>query len=451
MVEAEYAVIGTILVDNKFMPDADSVIKPEYFENPMLKEIYRLMLTAYGNKENIGVPVIIENLKSDFKYEDIDNTIRECLVKDDILSFKENLKVIRQSYQYRRLSMVIMSQNPKYNTVTEDIANLIGELESIGGCEQGNKVLSLSEITKEYKGEYFRKREQPQLHFPFAALDDKVNGLEGGDLIVIGARPAVGKSALVAQLALNFTKNNDKRVGFYSLEMKRKQLYERFSALSSGLTMDKIRTAEQFENIEEKQLFDDGNSFLEKKTTLFISEGAKTVSQIRRESQHMEYDLIIIDYLQLLIPESNYRGNRYAEVGEISHSLKALAMDFDIPVIALSQLNRVSTAAKDSKPSMAEMRESGDIEQDASIIILLWNKNDEGTLKGCKVEKNRQGKFGELELKYNGAYMMFSDTNGYTPTGKDDFAPIENIGNVGNVGNVGDVGDVGDDDLMPWD
>ena len=106
MVEAEYAVIGTILVDNKFMPDADSVIKPEYFENPMLKEIYRLMLAAYGNKENIGVPVIIENLKSDFKYEDIDNTIRECLVKDDILSFKENLKVIRQSYQYPTVSSI---------------------------------------------------------------------------------------------------------------------------------------------------------------------------------------------------------------------------------------------------------------------------------------------------------------------------------------------------------
>ena len=185
--------------------------------------------------------------------------------------------------------------------------------------------------------------------------------------------------------------------------------------------MDKIRSAEQFENEEEKKLFDDGNSFLEEKTTLFISDGPRTVSQIRHESQHMEYDLIIIDYLQLLIPESSYRGNRYAEVGEISHGLKALAMDFNIPIIALSQLNRVSASQgkEDKAPTMSEMRESGDIEQDASIILLLWNKTEDGTLKGCKVAKNRQGKFGELELKYNGALMSFSDMSGYTPTGND--------------------------------
>lgn len=436
MVEAEFAVIGTLLTYDERLSDADAILKPEMFENVMLKEIYRLVLRNYNNGKTIGIPAIMENLKDNFSETETDACIRKCFDYVDAIGLEENAKVVRQSYQYRRLMAVLNNKKATFGTVTEDISVLIGELESISECENNDGVKSLSEITKECKGNYFKKKETPMMHFPFKALDDKVQGLEGGDLIVIGARPAVGKSAFVAQLALNFVKDG-KRVGFYSLEMKQKQLYERFSALSSGLTMDKIRTAEQFESTEEQQLFDDGNSFLEQKTTLFISNGARTVSQIRNESKRMEYDLIIIDYLQLLIPESSYRGNRYAEVGEISHALKALAMDFNIPVIALSQLNRVSaTQGKDNKPpTMAEMRESGDIEQDASIILLLWNKTEDGTLKGCKVEKNRQGKFGELELKYNGALMSFSDMSGYTPTGNDN-----------KFTNGIDVFDV-----MPWD
>ena len=436
MVDAEYAVIGTLLLSDDMLGGADVSLKPEMFENVMLKEVYRLLISSYDNGRNIGIPVITENLKDNFSEIEIDAGLRKCLDYADTVRFSENVLAVKQSYQYRRLMAVMKGRKPTFGTITEDISGLIGELEAISECEDNNGVKSLSEIAKECKGNYFKKRETPMMHFPFKALDDKVQGLEGGDLIVIGARPAVGKSAFVAQLALNFVKDG-KRVGFYSLEMKQKQLYERFSALSSGLTMDKIRTAEQFESEQERQLFDDGNSFLEQKTTLFISNGARTVSQIRHESKHMQYDLLIIDYLQLLIPESNYRGNRYAEVGEISHALKALAMDFNIPVIALSQLNRVSaTQGKDNRPpTMAEMRESGDIEQDASIILLLWNKTDDGTLKGCKVEKNRQGKFGELELKYNGALMSFSDMSGYTPTGNDN--QFQN--------------DVDVYDVMPWD
>ena len=435
MVDAEYAVIGTLLTYEDMIAQTDQ-LKPEMFENAMLKETYRLMISAYDNGTGSGQLSITENLKSYFSEKEIDKVMRKCIDLADTLRFSDNIRVVKQSYKLRRFAAVVKDQNPTFGTVTEDISKLISELEAISEGENRKQIVSLSDIAKQYKSTYFCKKETPMMHFPFKALDDKVQGLEGGDLIVIGARPGVGKSAFVAQLALNFVKDG-KRVGFYSLEMKQKQLYERFSALSSGLTMDKIRTAEQFESEQERQLFDDGNSFLEQKTTLFISNGARTVSQIRHESKHMQYDLLIIDYLQLLIPESSYRGNRYAEVGEISHALKALAMDFNIPVIALSQLNRVSaTQGKDNRPpTMAEMRESGDIEQDASIILLLWNKTDDGTLKGCKVEKNRQGKFGELELKYNGALMSFSDMSGYTPTGNDN--QFQN--------------DVDVYDVMPWD
>ena len=107
----------------------------------------------------------------------------------------------------------------------------------------------------------------------------------------------------------------------------------------------------------------------------------------------MGYDIIIVDYLQLVKADKAYRGSRYAEVGEISHAFKSLAMELNIPIIILSQLNRASEGRDTKEPTMAELRESGDIEQDASVIILLWNiSTDDESKKGCKIEKQRQGK-----------------------------------------------------------
>ena len=135
------------------------------------------------------------------------------------------------------------------------------------------------------------------------------------------------------------------------------------------------------------------------------------MSEIRSESRHMGYDILIIDYLQLLRTDKEYRGNRYAEVGDISKAIKALAMELNIPVIALSQLNRASEVRETKEPTMAELREAGDIEQDASVIILMWNLSQgDQTKKGCKVEKQRQGKTGKIVLNFNGDLMKFEET-----------------------------------------
>jgi replicative DNA helicase len=126
----------------------------------------------------------------------------------------------------------------------------------------------------------------------------------------------------------------------------------------------------------------------------------------------MDYDIIIIDYLQLLKADTTYRGNRTAEVGEISRAIKNLAMELNIPIIALSQLNRASENNASKEPTMAELREAGNIEQDASVIMLLWNLDEnDRSKKGCKIEKNRQGECGKIVLKFNGDLMKFQETN----------------------------------------
>ena len=156
---------------------------------------------------------------------------------------------------------------------------------------------------------------------------------------------------------------------------------------------------------------------LEKKESIVVTTGSQTIATIRNECKNKGYDLVIIDYLQLIKPEGRYRGNRFAEVGEISHAIKALATDLEMPVVVLSQLNRASVGREDKEPSMSELRESGDIEQDASEILLLWNIDEDGRRKGCKIEKNRQGKTGRVEMIFNGDLMKFeeiTDKDGFT-------------------------------------
>jgi replicative DNA helicase len=270
---------------------------------------------------------------------------------------------------------------------------------------------TLAEIAKENKSKYFVEREVKPIHIGFDKLDNLLGGLEGGDMIVIGARPAVGKSALVTQITSNLAKQG-KRIGFYNLEMQNKQVYERFVASESGIPLTRLRRANYFLG-DEKERFEKANEYLEQSDNIVItSSGAKSVGDIKAESRHMDYDIIIIDYLQLLKADTTYRGNRAAEVGEISRAIKNLAMELNIPIIALSQLNRASEGRETKEPSMAELREAGNIEQDASVIILMWNLDEnDRSRKGCKIEKNRQGECGKIVMKFNGDTMRFEETS----------------------------------------
>lgn len=223
---------------------------------------------------------------------------------------------------------------------------------------------------------------------------------------MIGARPAVGKSAFVTQVLMSMGAAG-KRVLLYNLEMREAQVYERMLSRQSGIKLNRIRRGKSFLN-DEKSRFDAANTEL-KKLDIWISSGAKTVPEIRSECRNMGADCIIIDYLQLVRTDRHY-SNRASEVGEISKSIKALAMELKCPIIILSQLNRVSELRETKEPTMAELRESGDIEQDASVIILLWNRDEnDRTKKGLKVEKNRQGEQTKIHLEFGGASMSFRE------------------------------------------
>lgn len=408
---AERSVIGSLIMDKDSMSQVYSILEPQMFTNELLGKVYHEYQRAYDRGYELTLPMIEQKLRSDsFPSELIMAELKDCL-SDTITSTKirQNAIVVENDYKAHRLEEIINSIKVSPNNIKSQIGALQNELEALlgNGCTNSK---SLSEIVTENKDKYFRERDVKPLHIGFDKLDDWLGGLEGGDMIVIGARPAVGKSAFVTQITSNLAKQG-KRIGFYNLEMQNKQVYERFVVNESGIGLTRLRRAIRFLG-DEKERFDKANERLAKAENIVItSAGAKSVGEIKSESKHMDYDIIIIDYLQLLKADNTYRGNRTAEVGEISRAIKSLAMDLNIPVIALSQLNRASMGRDDKEPTMAELREAGNIEQDASVIILMWNINeDDKTKKGCKIEKNRQGECGKIVMKFNGDTMRFEET-----------------------------------------
>ena len=420
---AEQQIIGSLLMDKDCMANVYGLLSPEMFTDELLGRAYHEYQRAFDRGQDLTLPLLVQKISSDsFPEAVVAGSLREC-VEEVVTSAQcvQNASVLVSAYTTRRATEILSSVKLSPNGIKTQIGAIISDLEGLQD-NRSSSASTLAEITAQNRDNYFREKEVAPLHIGFSKLDDLLGGLEGGDMIVIGARPAVGKSALVTQITSNLAKSG-KRIGFYNLEMQSKQVYERFVVSESGIGLTRLRRATRFLN-DEKERFDKANEVLSRADNIVItSAGAKTVGEIKAESRHMDYDIIIIDYLQLLKAESTYRGNRAAEVGEISRSVKNLAMELNIPVIALSQLNRASEGRDTKEPTMAELREAGNIEQDASVIMLLWNlSDDDKSKKGCKIEKNRQGECGKIVMRFNGDVMRFEELpDSEIPSGTNDW------------------------------
>lgn len=409
--EAEQQVIGSLLMNQGCIDEIYGIIEPEMFTHEIYGKIYHEFQKSFDRGYQLTIPMIEQKLRSDSLPSDvIMSEIVGCVSQTATsATIKSNATVVENDYKAHKLTSLLNSIKVSPDDLKSQIRALQTELEALQSGRDSSSN-TLSEIAEQNKDNYFKEKEITPLKIGFEKLDDLLGGLEGGDMIVIGARPAVGKSAFVTQVTSNLAKQG-KRIGFYNLEMQSKQVYERFVVNESGIGLTRLRRAIRFLG-DEKERFEKANEALKKaENIVVVTTGAKTVGEIKAESKHMDYDIIIIDYLQLLKADTTYRGNRTAEVGEISRAIKNLAMELNIPVIALSQLNRASMGREDKEPTMSELREAGNIEQDASIIILLWNldENDKAK-KGCKVEKNRQGECGKVVMKFDGDTMRFVET-----------------------------------------
>lgn len=415
---AEQNVIGSLLLDPESIGKIQG-LEPDMFASELYGRMYLEFLRGYENGYQVNAVVLSAKI-TDFPADMVQKEIRTCLEKTlTSVEVGSYAGIVTREYRAAQLDRILQSVKPDPENVDEQTGELINDLEALlDGRESQAK--TLAEITRENKDRYFKDDAAQRMYIGFPKLDDLLGGLEGGDMIVIGARPGVGKSAFVTQVTTSLARSG-KRVGFYNLEMQEKQVYERFVVAESGIGLTRLRRAVRFLGDEEER-FRRANEVLEKEERIIITTGSKAMSEIRNESRHMGYDVIIIDYLQLLRADKTYRGNRYAEVGAISRAIKALAMELNIPIIALSQLNRVSENREGKEPTMAELREAGDIEQDASVILLMWNISKDSSRKGIKVEKQRQGRTGKIVLRFNGDLMRFEETE---ETPRDDWQEDE--------------------------
>lgn len=238
----------------------------------------------------------------------------------------------------------------------------------------------------------------------FPRLDGILMGIWGGNLILIGARPSAGKSAFGLDLADHAAKTGHKTL-LVSMEMLYDELIERMICREARISLDNIINRTMSE--DEIQRYVMACAKMSELSIEIEDNPNITVQQIRAKARMIsDIDLIIVDYIGLLKASERY-ANRNLELGAISRDLKNLASELKIPIVALAQLNRQKDA--NEEPSLSDLRDSGELEQNASKVIFLWNVDEENGIKGCKVAKNRRGKTGRVQFNFEGQYMRFTE------------------------------------------
>lgn len=414
MYEAEESLISCLLSDSESIEKVYT-LEPQMFQSEVYGKVFYECKKAFDEHTELTLAEMKQKLQANgIKDYEIDFALDKSLNTSAMGFQAEGYgKAILNHYKKTCVDKILERSLLKDAEIDEQIDGLIDDLEQLrGGKASSGK--TIAEITKEYEDRYFCERNDGLILLGEDGIDNLTGGFQGGDLVLIGARPGVGKSALATQWAWQFAKQGLK-VGYYNCEMQEAACYERFIAAKTGISVTRVRLAKAFQHDEEEK-YRRAVKELSRQENITLFTGAKKVSEIRNDQREYKFSIIIIDYLQLLYVDNRYSGNRAAEVQELSLGLKRIAMDYKIPIIALTQLNRASESRAGKEPQLYDLRESGSLEQDASTIFLLWNKDEANpTQKGFKTAKSRAGTLDRYDLIFDGASMSFRSEHGNTP------------------------------------
>ena len=424
---AEQAVLGSMLVSKDAVQAAVEVLKPEDFYREDNKEIYAAMMDIYSVGREIDMITVTEQLKLRGTLERVGGTQNLATLIDNVpttSNIERYVEIVEQKSTSRNLIKVtsdIMkisyAQTEELDTIIEQAEKGIFDLaqnrnsKSYSGMKE-ILVTTLDSIEKMYEN----KEKLSGIESGFIDLDEKISGLNKSDLIIVAARPAMGKSAFVLNIASYVAMHDKVPVMIFNLEMSKEQLVKRM--LSSESEIDSMRLNNA--NLEQEdwiKMADASNRLAD--VPIYIDDTpVLTPSEIRAKCRKAKLEknigLIIIDYLQLM-ESKTVNGSRQQEISEISRGLKILAKELDVPVIALSQLSRATESRADHRPILSDLRESGSIEQDADIVMFLHREDyyDKDTEKKNIAEviiaKNRHGETGTIELAWLGKYTKFAN------------------------------------------
>lgn len=423
--QAEYSVLGAMMVDKKAINVVFEELKAEDFYFDSNRWIFEAMKELEVDGQPIEIVSVADRLKAHDQLDRVGGYafIAELSTK---VSLTENVsyycRLVRETSILRRLIQGCSSISEKAYRAEENLEDIIDFAETqIFDVAEGNtsnspvkldKVLVSSFEILQTRAE--NKGKLTGLDTGYPDLNRTLNGLQRKDMIVIAGRPAMGKSAFALNLAVNASINSKAKVAVFSLEMGKEQLSQRMLGSTALVELGKLSTGDLQEE-DWKRLVEAGKVL--SGTSIYIDDTAGiTLLELKAKCRNLKMseglDLVVIDYLQLMSADGRIE-NRQQEISKISRGLKVLAKEMDCPVIALSQLSRAPDARTDRRPVISDLRESGAIEQDADIVILLYRDdyyNKDSEEKGIAeaiIAKHRNGPVGTVKFVYKGDYTKF--------------------------------------------
>lgn len=434
--DLEEAVIGAMMIDKKGVDEVIDLLQPDAFYKLAHQNIFESILNLFQNSQPIDLLTVSADLKKNGKLESVGGDYYLVQLTQKVSSsahIEFHARIILQKFIQRsliRISNEIIESSYKEST---DVFDLLDEAESkLYDVAQGNikkssdTAQNLVMLAKKKIEEIANKDGLSGISTGFEKLDTLTSGWQPSDLIIIAARPGMGKTALTLSMARNIAVTKQVPVAFFSLEMSSVQLITRLISAETGLSSEKLRTGKLADH-EWKQLNVKVGDL--EKAPLFIDDTpALSIFDLRAKarrlaSQH-QIKLIVVDYLQLMTAGNNNKaGNREQEISTISRNLKSLAKELNIPVIALSQLSRaVETRGGTKRPQLSDLRESGAIEQDADIVSFIyrpeyyqieeWDDEEHTSSIGQAefiVAKHRNGGLDNIRMKFIGQLGKFED------------------------------------------
>ena len=425
-VEAEQAVLGSILIDSRCMMDIIGIIRPEDFYLQQNREIYATVYSMFNLAQSIDPVTVLEKMRETGVYHDNSRDyIRQLMeITPTAANAVRYANIVKDKAMLRALSDastdITQMVSEQVGTTAEILEAAEKKIYAIRKGERGDTLEPIG-VTLHKVFDRLTELSQSDSAIPGMStgmrdLDKKINGLNNSDLLLVAARPAMGKSAFALNLALNVAKKYKKTVAIFNLEMSREQLAMRLLAIESFVDGQKMQTGKLTEDEWSKLSM---ASVALSQTDIRIDDNPSiTVAEMNAKCRRVEnLGMVVIDYLQLMQGTGYGKGgdSRVNVVGEISRSLKIMAKELNVPVICLSQLSRGPESRTDKRPMLSDLRESGSIEQDADEVLFLYrdeyyneNTEDKGVAE-CIVSKNRHGEVGTVKLQWIPQYQTFTD------------------------------------------
>ncbi len=428
-VVAEKSLLGAILISDKILPEILTIIRPRDFYEERHQIIFDAMMSLYDQHRPVDLLTLTSELKSTKKLKEIGGAPYLTELSNFVPAAshaKAYAEIIEKASTRRRLIKAGTDIANKAYEDDADVQSLVGAAEKELFEVSDNVVKSDYVAMDELLADAFDRIEELQknkgalrgLKTGFRDLDKKTAGFQKGDLVIIGARPAMGKTTFAQNLTYNIASINKKGVLFFSMEMAANEIVDRMISDVSGVDNWKMRTGNLSE--EEFQRIGEALGEMDELPIYIDDTSSMTIMDVRNKARRAMHDhdigIVIVDYLQLIQGSDRYKGNRVQEVTEISRGLKILARELEIPVIALAQLSRSVTGRDDPRPVLSDLRESGSIEQDADLVMFLhrpdyYRQNDdnyeETHITELLIAKHRHGAVGKIELYFHPELLRF--------------------------------------------